>query len=330
MKRFFSNTSFWNTPLADQAVIHPESDRLIALIRDRDPGGPFGINLHQWTIPVYEIDADTPRVSVHRRVHNEKDLQRVNSKWIGAGDRFGHGPGFGENVPMPISAQPDPEEDGHMAIVDWEQGLAWDMWGIRQREDGEWESNTGMIYPLNGPGVFDASLLNIQPNDSVHFHGPSRAAGVPVLAGLIMRNEIEEGRIEHKLAAALACTAFQKYGFPAIWTDGFLENGVPEGSVIQLDPSLDVEKMGLSRGAIVVARALQEYGACVVDVCGGTALYGEGLWDKPNETWEGLLDPFDLSQISMDHYRILKLENVQTGGCVRNLRLRDAWETNQF
>lgn len=330
MKRFFSDKSWWNIPLDADVEVDQESNRMIALIRDSEPGGPFGINLHQWTVPVYEVNENTPRVTVHRRIHDEEKLRSVGSKWLGAGDRFGHGPGFGKNVPMPVEAAPDPEEDGHMAVVDRKRGLAWDMWGIRQRDDGEWESNTGMVYPVNGSGVFDASELNIQPNDSVHFYGPSRAAGVPAVAGLIMRDEVESGHIKHKLAAALSCTAFRKYCFPAIWTDGFMDGGIPEGAVIQLDPSLDVKKMGLSHGGVVVARALQEYGACVVDVCGGTALYGEGLWGKPSEAWEGLLEPFDVFDIGIDNYRVLKISNIQDGGCIRNLPLRDGWSVSQF
>ena len=313
VRRFFADGSFWNTPLPEQTEADPQSAAWIAMLKT-EPNGPFGVNLYQWTIPIYEVDKNTPRRKVHRRIHSEEDLKKRRSKWIGVGHRFGHGPGFGDDVPIPDAVEADPEDDAHLALIDWENGIAWDMWGARRRADGDWESNTGMRYKIAGTGatgIFRTSdFTGLQDGDSIHFHGPSRAAGVPAIVGTIMHDEVAEGEIRHKLGCATRFNAFQQFVFPASWTDGYRKDGIPEGAIIQLDPSLDLSQFDLTPGAKIVARALQRYGAVNVDNAGGTALYGEGLWAKPGKSWKGLLEPLDTQKIPMDYYRVLKLGEV--------------------
>jgi hypothetical protein len=196
-----------------------------------------------------------------------------------------------------------------MAIVDWQRNMAWDTWACRIREDGEYESYTGMVYPLDSDGVWSPDDFDAADGDSIHWHGPSRAAGVPAIAGLIMREEVQAGRIEHKLAFGCWQNARKQFVYPATWTDGFRDEGLPEGAVLQLDPDLDLDGFGLSAGAKVVARALQEYGCVDVDNARGNTLYAEGLQFK-SESWRGLLDQEDLRAIPLKHYRVLKLGQI--------------------
>lgn len=169
-----------------------------------------------------------------------------------------------------------------------------------------------MKYRVDGSGVFDRSDFAVHNGESIHPYGPSRAAGVPAMAGTIMHEEVLAGRIEHRLAFATQAAAFQRFvSPPACWTDGGWKKGLPEGAVLQLDPDLDLEPFGLSPTALIVARALQEYGAVCVDVCGGHCLYGEGLYSDPQKrTWEGLLKGNDLVKIKLSNYRVMKMENV--------------------
>ncbi|NJK86228.1 MAG: hypothetical protein HC906_09910 [Bacteroidales bacterium] len=197
--------------------------------------------------------------------------------------------------------------------------IAWDMWGFRKRADGSWESNTGMKYKLDGSGVYDGDELNIVDNESVHFHGPSRAAGVPAIAGLIMYDEVVyDKEIRHKLAIATRFNALQEFIYPARWTDGFVEGGIPEGAVIQLNPDLDLNQFDLLPGEIIVAKALQKYGAVVVDIAKGTPLYAEGLWGHPGKSWDGILRKTEgINSIPLDHYRVLKTGETTKKGDVR-------------
>jgi len=315
-RRFFSEASFWNQPVPRDARPDPRNDHFIALLRS-EPTGAFGINIEEWTIPVYEADEATPKydVALHFLSDEEKE------SWDTTREAFGHGPGFGHAVPIPASAIPDPEEDAHFAVVDWGRLQAWDMWGFRRRPDGRFESNTGMTYRLDGDGVFHTGDLGVVDGESVHFHGPSRAAGVPAIAGLILRDEVEAGRIRHKLACAIRYAAFKEFVFPAAWTDGFTRGGIPEGGLLQLDPALDLSGFDLLPGERVVARALQEYGMVLVDVAQGSTLYAEGLWGHPGRSWKGVLRKAEgIKSIPVERYRVLELSPVTRKGDGRSLK----------
>ena len=316
-KRFFSEQSFWNQPILENAKIDPRSDQWIEMLKQEPTHEHFGINFKQYTIPVYEADENTPLVYVkyHYLSAEEKKV------WITNFDRetFGHGPEFNP-VPIPQSALYDPESDAHFCVVDWKRKLAWDMWGLRKLVDGSWESNTGMVYRLDGDGVFDGFELGYVDGESVHFHGPSRAAGVPAPAGLIMYDEVMAGEIRHKLSCATRYAAHKEFVYPASWTDGFVEEGIPEGAVIQLDPELDLSQFDLTPQEIVVAKALQDYGMVIVDVAQGQPIYAEGLYGHPDKSWEGKLRDWEggINSIPYDSYRVLKVQNVQFKGDERS------------
>jgi hypothetical protein len=317
-KRFFSERSFWNQPITSDPELDEKSPEWIGLLATEPNTPNVGINVFQWTIPVYEADDNTHTYTIYKhRLSREEQLH-----WDTEREYFGHGPGFGNHVPIPENALPDPEMDAHFAVVDLKQNLAWDMWGFRIRPDGSFESNTGMRYSIAGDGVFKTDDFDICNGESVHFHGPSRASGIPAIAGLIMYDEVIEGAIHHKLAIATRFAAFQEFVFPATWTDGFTRGGIPEGAVIQLNPDLDLNQYDLTPGEVVVAKALQIYGAVVVDVAEGTPLYAEGLWGHPEKSWKGILREWDagLCTIPIDQYRVLKVGETIKKGDARSLK----------
>ncbi|MGD2174584.1 MAG: hypothetical protein PVJ27_04205 [Candidatus Brocadiaceae bacterium] len=317
MRRFFSDDSFWNQPVGPNPEIDPDSDHYLGLLAG-EHGGSFWINLLDYTVPVYEADESTPRRTVHQIPVDEEDFLR--RKWGQRERWFSHGPSFGEDVPIPDHARPDPASDRHMAVVDWCSMTAWDMWYCRRRPDGEWESHTGMVYPLDGSGVWSTSDFDVQDGESIHFHGPSRAAGVPAIAGLIMQHEIEEGVIRHKLAYATWHNAYRRFAPPAAWTDGFNDDGLPEGAVMQIDPSLDPAEFDLSPGAATLFRALQEYGMVNVDNARANTLYGEGLYGHPGRSWDGLLSEDGLKKVPLECCRVLKLGKIIRKGDTRRQR----------
>jgi hypothetical protein len=299
--RFFADDSFWNQPIPPDARTDPRTARWITLLESEPSHENFLINCEQWTIPVYEVDAATPMVKVGLVALTPEE--KVH--WHTGQEHFGHGKGF-DMVPIPATASPDPQADSHMAVVDWGRNLVWDMWALSKNPDGTWKSRTGMVYPADGPGVFRTEAIGVQDGESVHFHGPSRAAGVPAVAGLIMYDEVMSGEIRHKIAAASRFCAYKEFVFPAAWTDGFTEGGIPEGSLIQLDPALDLSAFPLTPEERIVCVALQRYGMVLVDLAQGQPVYAEGLWGHPGRSWKGKLRPTGgLSTIPYSHYRVL-------------------------
>jgi len=313
-RRFFSDDSFWNQPLPDNPEIDPRSDYWIGLLKTEPTGNKIGINTTDFTIPVYEADEYTPRYDIKPRgpIVAERMGLDTSSRRYQRMSRMGHGPGFGKDVPILDGAVPDPERDAHMAIVDWEKMLCWDMFSVEKLPDGSWASLTGMVYRLDGPGVFKLEDFDIETGESIHFYGPGRAAGVPIIAGLIMYDEVKAGEIRHKIAMATRFNALHEFVFPATWTDGHTEGGIPEGAVIQLDPELDLEQFDLWPGEKVVVKALQEYGAVIVDNAGGSPLYAEGLYGHGDKSWDGIVREWEggINSIPLDHYRVLKVQNV--------------------
>jgi len=299
--RFFADDSFWNQPIPLGAKIDPRTPRWIKLLETEPGHENFLINCEQWTIPVYEVDASTPLTKVGLRALSPAD--KVH--WHTDRNFFGHGKGF-DMVPIPKTASPDPQSDSHMALVDWGSNLVWDMWNLTRNPDGTLTSSTGMVYSAKGSGVFSTDDIGVRDGESLHFHGPSRAAGVPAVAGLIMFDEVMNGEIRHKIAAASRFCAYKEFVFPAAWTDGFVEGGIPEGSLIQLDPALDLSRFPLTPEERIVCVALQRYGMVLVDVAQGQPVYAEGLWGHPGRSWKGKLrSTGGLSTIPYSNYRVL-------------------------
>ncbi len=319
-QRFFNDSSFWNQPIPENAEIDLRTEGWIKLLETEPSGLNFKMNSEKWTIPVYEVDSTTPLSSVGLLYLSEKDKMH----WHTDKAHFGHGKGF-DSVPIPQTASPDPQSDSHMAVIDRKRNLVWDMWALSKDSAGLWKSATGMKYPLNGSGVFNTEELGMKDGESVHFYGPSRAAGVPAIAGLIMYDEVMEGEIRHKVAAASRFCAYKEFVYPAAWTDGFTDGGIPEGSTIQLDPNLDLSKFELTKEELILCKALQKYGMVLVDIAQAQAIYAEGLWGHPGKSWEGKLrEVGGITQIPYNKYRVIKANNAINKGDGRS-KFQPVW-----
>lgn len=320
-RRFFADDSFWNQPIPADAEIDPRTPRWVKLLESEPTLQGWLVNCETWTIPIYEVDEHTPTYPIGLRYLTPAEKET----WHTTKEHFGHGPGF-DRVPLPAAVSADSQEDAHLALVDWKRNLVWDMWAFGKKPDGTFQSATGMVYAADGPGVFKTEDLGIPNGESVHFHGPSRASGVPAVAGLILYDEVMAGEVRHKIAAASRFCAFQEFVFPAAWTDGFTEGGIPEGTVIQLDPALDLGQFSLTPEERVICVALQRYGMVLVDIAQGQPIYAEGLWPHPGKSWTGKVRKVGgISQIPHRHYRMIKSGPVTHAGDGRS-KFRVPWE----
>ena len=311
VKRFFNDDSFWNQPIPKNAALDAKNDYWISLL-ERDPSGEnIGMNVHKYTIPIYEVDS--------KNIPFQKMKNIPYIEWYDKDMIFRHQPEFDSmGVPVQSYMTGSAGADQHIAIVDWEANRAWDMFYVQQLDDGTWQSATGMTYSLNGSGVFKKSDFDVQLGESIHSYGPGVAAGTPIIAGIVRYDEVKSGEIRHKIAGALRFVAYQQYVYPATWTDGNFEGGIPEGAVIQLDPKLDLSQFGLTKGELIVAKALQEYGFVVIDFAEATTIRAEYIDYSKERSWDGILrgwnEPGGIKTIPVKHYRVLKVDNVQKGG----------------
>lgn len=300
--RPFSDDSPWNQPIPPAARTDSDSSAAIVDFASR---GALYINIQDWSIPVYFVDADqTPRREVY-------DLRP---------DLFGRGFEFPRRIPIPANAVASPPVDGdnHLCIIDRQKNLEWGMWWARKDAKGEWGTGLGAVTDLAGTGVNTPWYGEARQLDAHR----ARASGFPLIAGLIRVEEIRAGRINHALIFAYDHCRTGFFVPPASTAQATVpgtrnSTGVPMGGRIQLDPSWDVEHSALTRSGKIIARTLQEYGAYCGDYAGANVLFAENS-PEAVKAWAGLLDREDLMAVFtpkmiQEHFRLLDLGNVLPG-----------------
>lgn len=302
--RPFSADSPWNTKIPAGAALADNSD---VLIEDFASYSSLAINMPVYSVATYYIDSKTtPKKRVYPYFEGD----------------YGKGFAPGTRIPAPDFAVP-PGPDGstaYMAMIDPAAGRAWEMkQGAQNPETGNWGTSFGAEVDLNGTGV----LLPWMKVPDTNLAASPRPSGIPLVAGLIRVSEIKAGRIDHALAIAYPAPRTGVFVSPASMALEAQEDtvpnpfGLPMGARIQLDPDYDIENTNLSPAGKVIARALQEYGAIIVDHTGSTVLFAEAS-PAQLDAWQGLLDPNDLSLLfTRDmmgrNFRVLELGEQMPG-----------------
>jgi hypothetical protein len=159
---------------------------------------------------------------------------------------------------IPDAARASRGSDAHLAVLDGDREL--DLWRARRAADGAWRAGAAVVSRVPGSGVAGPIAAD--------------AAGFVLSAGVVRGAELRRGHIGHALVFT---TPHVRRGHvpPAVHGDGRqgAPDAMPIGTRIQLDPDLDLD--GLPRTARVVARALQTYGAYLVDTGGSLAIRAE-------------------------------------------------------
>ncbi len=270
----FGLGSPFRTRIGDRAAVDPNSGPMIAWA---SRNGGINANLVEFGIPIYFASADSPRY-----------LVSCTKPW-------GRCPFDGYQVPIPLGARPHSGSDGAMVVVDPSTRQVFEFWHAQQA-DNQWTVGWSAVTNLDGSG-WD--------------HGAT-GSGASRLGGVILVAEIQQGEIPHALAVATDNVCAGVFRSPAIASDGVSSRSdcIPEGARIRLDPTVDLDALTLAPAVRTVARALQQYGAYVVDRSGapmivsfeldttadngsiGTAYQQAGLrWDYddlPGVPWDRL------------------------------------------
>ncbi len=167
----------------------------------------------------------------------------------------------------PADLVPAAGSDGHADIVDAGSGIVHSFWQLK-KEDGKWVAAQYAWTRLDGSGW----------GDPAHYMQGARAAGVATTAGLIRRQEVNDGAAYYHHALAMSLTfnglaAHPSYIYPATSADTNAETTntgqIPEGALLMLPPSYDTSH--IAHPALrKVAETLKRYGAYVVDRNFGT------------------------------------------------------------
>ncbi|MBU3921574.1 MAG: hypothetical protein KJ833_03660 [Alphaproteobacteria bacterium] len=297
--RPFSADSPWNTRIPADAKIDPKSDVLVA---DLGVGGDLYVNMPEWSVMVKYFDS------------SKAPKRAVRALYPGR-----YGPGFepGERVPLPADALPEdatPAQSNYFTLVDPVRNLAWDTRQLGKTLQGDWFAGFGAAVDLSGTGV-SMPWMKAERSD---LSAGARPSGIPLMAGLIRVEEVKAGRIDHALAFAYPLAQTGKFLPPASTALGAADAaserhlGLPMGARIQLNPDYDIDNTLLSPSAKVVARALQEYGAILVDEAGATVLFAES-GPEQLAAWEGVLAPGDLQALFTAEFIALNFHVIDTG-----------------
>jgi hypothetical protein len=232
----FASTSPWNTPIGTAAQYAPTTDPRYANMMD-----PWSaINAQSWSMPVYLATTSDP-------------IRTVTSQ---AGSW---------QYRIPDNAVPSLPTDGdrHMLVIDPTGQYVDECWLASKQADGSWWCEYHVRNDLRGAGVLENGV---------------RAYGGSALGGLIRTWELQQGSIQHALALALPRRDLM-HGpvWPASSEDGNATYGgsTPMGSLFAIPRTVNLASLGLSAGGMVIAKALQSYGAYVVDASENFTLFAE-------------------------------------------------------
>lgn len=241
----FDATSPWRSPLPANPSVDPGSDAMVAHLTRNN--GVYA-NLVEFGIPVYYANAETPRYEVPCTV----------TTW---------GPcAFdGRSVPIPEGARPHDGSDGALVVIDESAGLIYEFWQAVHDGAG-WKTSWAAVAPLGGSGWGEGGTGS--PRTGIV--GAGTASGASRLGGVIRLTEISAGDIPHALALQTDNACADVFWPPATKTDGgsYRPDCVPEGARLQLDPTIALDQLEMTPGERTVARALQKYGAYIVDKAG--------------------------------------------------------------
>jgi hypothetical protein len=150
-----------------------------------------------------------------------------------------------------IEGGADADGDRHALLVDRSRCRLYELFALR-REGGRWTAGSGAMWSLRRPRMRPAGWTSAD------------AAGLPVFAGLVRRDEVLSGEIRHALRFTVAKTQ-KAYVHPATHhasdhTDPSLP---PLGLRVRLKAGYDITRFkGAPR---VILTALKRYGMILAD-----------------------------------------------------------------
>lgn len=304
----FSADSAWNQR-ADNAEVLPKSDQQIlglfrVLLGDisslegySEPATdwPFmDIGLYEYTVPIFQIGTEMQEVLICEDdgvlgwAHPKFDVETEGGPVI---------------VPAPAgtvrpSGPENDNADGWLVLYDPENQISYDYFAATPIRNEECRGFEGGIRGVNilQAGVVDYfDLQGTGANPDGYYS--ARAVGTPLLAGLILPEDIESGEIAHALSFAIpgprntSRNPYEPksadYFYPASTTETDFYNTDPlalaSGQRIRLKQTLHDEDGGIinEENLAPITRmyltALRNYGAYLVDNAGGFTFYAEDI-----------------------------------------------------
>lgn len=303
----FASDSAWNQR-ADQASVLSESDQQIlalyrVLLGDKTSLRPAGyglsepfpfmyVNCDEYSIPIFGLGDGQQTVLLRDYEGNPSGLNNPKLP-----------PDSNDTVQVPAPAgairpagPANTDADGHLVLYDIRTSTEYDFWNATTAENAFGQSLGGGrpgtavlaagavdFFDVHGVGVNDDGLSS------------ARAMGTPLLAGLILPEDIESGQIAHALAFAIpgprntaadpTSPLVSDYTYPASTTETVFfsvkTHALAAGQRIRLkmtivdDEGQTIDESRLAPITQMFLQALRTYGAYLVDNSGSMSFYAE-------------------------------------------------------
>lgn len=259
----FDPCSPWNHPIGDGAeYATPTSPDLLTDLSD--PAAQLWLNWDQYSHPIYVASASDP-------------VRTISA------------PELTVKTEVPNGVAPSAGSDGHLHVVDPTHHWVIETYQATVKPSGDIFASDDAKNDLFGLGVFD-----------VEKYGGTRAYGGSSIGGIIRKDrggapgawdEMKTG-IRHALSAAVRRTAMNKTtpnGRAYVWPASYRDDGwqttygasgnVHMGSLLAIPKSVDLATLGLKNAGVkAVARALQDYGAYIVDATSDNLNFAAEPW----------------------------------------------------
>lgn len=257
--RPFAATDWLNSPVAPDAGLDPASALIAARAIAAHAGGANLANSAFWGTPIAYADPSSTPYRVHCTAF------------------FCDRPSPRQRIPRyAASAQ---GVDRHLVVLGPKRRAELDLWDAAHDAAGGWQAGTQWRTRT------DRSAANCARRQ--RGCGGANVAGFALTAGLVRPEEIAAGRIDHALVITTPDTRRNAVACPAAGTDGKHDDptAIRMGAHVQLSPSLDLSQLNLASWKLVIARALQTYGAYVADTGGSLSVRAESTALRGYDAW---------------------------------------------
>jgi hypothetical protein len=244
----FSSSSVWNIGIGRDAKWGADGDPDVIQLRQQKGV----VNAGSWGQPIYFGKLSDPLVTV-------RNTDRI----------FPLAP---QRIHIPVQARPAAPAggDAHMAFYDAAQpGRLWSYFGVAF--DNGRDVTGGLTARLGG--VWDTAADGVT-------NTTSPGSDYNFAVGTITSYDLAHGAIRHAVRVAIGRTALRSPG--RTWTDGIpwpnthedydgpktYTGKITAGSSFGIRDTIRLEDLGLSQGGLMLAKALQDYGAIWRDSCG--------------------------------------------------------------
>lgn len=335
---FPSSTSIWTQDVRS-APLDTNSVNLINTLVTKDlaTAGPV-FNLLSFASSTYVVSTDHPRMNIG--FHDAQHKQ-----YTPTGELFTNGTGAFRDVPVPWEAVSGGGGDSHISIItvdangvaqelfdDWQwykdRAITLQEGGVTpaRAAAGNYAFRTAAQITAAGDSwagysaTWGGRITNLTTSNGIFpVNTGTSATGIAAAGGSVGILEAQDGVIDHALYLSIVYPRrYDQFSYPANRSDGFIQTGdgygintedaLMEGQRVRLDPTLNLATLGLSPFGLMLAKALQKYGAIVGDKTGAVEFEGES--PRPY-LQRGLPNPWDAILGSQNIYQNFPWNRLQ-------------------